>query len=132
MRPSAAVRNIGFGIPAGKQEIIIRVLSTYGNPHICGLTEIEIFDNLSQKILIVPAQITVRNLGQGPKNTLTKLLDGHKLTNEERHMWIGYRPLLPKNLEIVFCIPKETRLGGFKIWNYNKSAIDCTKGVKDI
>jgi hypothetical protein len=47
-------------------------------------------------------------------------------------MWIGYRPLLPKNLEIVFCLPKETKIGGFKIWNYNKSAIDCTKGVKDI
>jgi hypothetical protein len=96
------------------------------------LTEIELFDQLSQKILIVPAQISVRNLGQGPKNSLTKLLDGHKLTNEERYMWIGYRPPLPKNLEIVFCLPKETKIGGLKIWNYNKSAIDCTKGVKDI
>jgi hypothetical protein len=84
------------------------------------------------KIQIVPACISVRNLGQGPKNSLTKLLDGHKLTNEERHMWIGYRPLPPKNLEIVFLLPKDTKLGGLKIWNYNKSAIDCTKGVKDV
>ena len=42
---SGAIRNIGFGIPKGKQEIIIRILGTYGNPHICGLTEIELFDD---------------------------------------------------------------------------------------
>ena len=47
-------------------------------------------------------------------------------------MWIGYRPALPKNLEIVIILDKSQDLGGLKIWNYNKSAIDCTKGVKDI
>jgi hypothetical protein len=35
-------------------------------------------------------------------------------------------------LEIVILLPKETKLGGLKIWNYNKSAIDCTKGVKEV
>lgn len=47
-------------------------------------------------------------------------------------MWIGYRPPPPKTLEIVILLPIETRLGGLKIWNYNKSAIDCTKGVKEV
>jgi protein JBTS26 len=74
----------------------------------------------------------LRNLGQGPKISLLKLLDGHKLTNEERHMWIGYRPAPPKNLEIVIQLDKSIEIGGLKIWNYNKSAIDCTKGIKDI
>jgi hypothetical protein len=40
-----APRTIGYGIPEeGKYELIIRVLKTYGNPHICGLTEIELFN----------------------------------------------------------------------------------------
>lgn len=62
-RPIAAVRNIGFGIPPGKKELIIRVLSTYGNPHICGLTEIELFDKMASKINLVPAALSLRNLG---------------------------------------------------------------------
>ena len=49
-RPAAAIRNLGFGIPLGKKELIIKVLSTYGNPHICGLTEIELFDTSAHKI----------------------------------------------------------------------------------
>ncbi len=121
-----------FGIPTGKQELVLKILKTYGNPHLCGLTEIEIFDQNSQKIQLVPASISVRNLGQGPKSSLIKLLDGHKLTNEERHMWIGYLPPPPKSLEIVIVLDSSIQIGGLKIWNYNKSAIDCTKGVKDI
>lgn len=47
-------------------------------------------------------------------------------------MWIGYLPPQPKNLEIVILLNQDFQLGGVKIWNYNKSAIDCTKGIKDI
>lgn len=47
-------------------------------------------------------------------------------------MWIGYLPLPPKNLEIVVTLSRDIQIGGLKIWNYNKSAIDCTKGVKDV
>jgi hypothetical protein len=65
------------------------------------LTEIELFDKSATKVNLLPAALSLRNLGQGPKISLLKLLDGHKLTNEERHMWIGYRPAPPKNLEIV-------------------------------
>ena len=74
----------------------------------------------------------VRNLGPGPKINLSRLLDGHKLTNEERHMWVGYLPLAPKHLEIVILLNKDIQLGGLKLWNYNKSAIDFTKGVREI
>lgn len=35
-------------------------------------------------------------------------------------------------LEIVIEIDKDTRIGGLKIWNYNKSSLDCTKGVKEV
>jgi len=47
-------------------------------------------------------------------------------------MWIGYLPLPPKSLEIVITLHRDVQIGGLKIWNYNKSAIDCTKGVKDV
>lgn len=48
-------------------EIIIRVLSTLGNPHVSGLTEIEVFDENAKKINVTPSCIMIRNLGKGPK-----------------------------------------------------------------
>lgn len=67
-----------------RNELVIRVLNTYGNPHICGLTEIELFDENAKKITLGPSSIFVRNLGQGPKISLDKLMNGVKLTNDDR------------------------------------------------
>lgn len=47
-------------------------------------------------------------------------------------MWIGYLPPQPKTLEIVLSLSIETQIGGLKLWNYNKSSIDCTKCIKEI
>lgn len=47
-------------------------------------------------------------------------------------MWIGYLPIYPKHLEIVINYHKDTQIGGLKLWNYNKSIIDSTKGLKEI
>ena len=47
-------------------------------------------------------------------------------------MWIGYLPKPPYALEIVLFFAKDTELGGIKIWNYNKSITDFTKGLKDV
>lgn len=47
-------------------------------------------------------------------------------------MWIGYLPKPPEKLEIVAFFNKDTVLGGLKIWNYNKSILDYTKGVKEV
>jgi len=33
----------------------LKVVKTYGNPHLCGLTEIEIFDSDAKKITLAPA-----------------------------------------------------------------------------
>ena len=47
-------------------------------------------------------------------------------------MWMGYLPTPPLQLEIHIYYDKDVQLGGLKIWNYNKSVIDCTKGVGQI
>lgn len=47
-------------------------------------------------------------------------------------MWLGYLPLPPLSLEIVVFYNRETEIGGLKVWNYNKSIIDFTKGVKEV
>ena len=57
-------------------ELILRVMSTLGNPHVCGITEIELFDDQAQKIPLVASCIMVRNQGKGPKVSLEKLING--------------------------------------------------------
>ena len=104
-------------------------MSTLGNPHVCGLTEIELFDENAKKIPLVASCIMVHNQGNGPKISVEKLINGKKMTKDDKQMWLGYLPTPPKNLEIQIVYSKEIKIGGIKIWNYNKGIYDCTKGV---
>ena len=74
----------------------------------------------------------VRNQGKGPKVAVDKLINGKKLTKDEKAMWLGYLPTPPNRLEILFRLDKTVSIGGIKIWNYNKGIIDCTKGVHEL
>lgn len=63
------------------------------------------------------------------------LVNGTKFTNEHRNMWIGSLPLPqtpPVHLEITVYYARDTELSAVKIWNYNKSVRDSTKGIRDI
>lgn len=113
-------------------ELILRIMSTLGNPHVCGITEIELFDENARKIQLVPSCIMVRNQGKGPKVAVDKLINGKKLTKDDKQMWLGYLPTPPNRLEILLRFDKSTAVGGIKIWNYNKGIIDCTKGVYEL
>ena len=113
-------------------ELVIRVMSTLGNPHVCGITELELFDDQAQKIPLSASCIMVRNQGNGPKISVEKLINGKKLTKDDKQMWLGYLPAPPNRLEILVRFDKTINIGGLKIWNYNKGILDCTKGVYQI
>ena len=107
-------------------------MSTLGNPHVCGLTEIELFDQNSEKINLPPACVIIKNHGKGPKQSTEKLINGAKLTTNDKQMWLGFLPLPPHNLEIHIYFDKSIQLGGLKVWNFNKGILDCTKGVQQM
>ena len=109
-----------------KHELIFRIISTWGNPHVVGLTEIEAFDKEGSKI---PLVLSARNLGPGAVNPIAKLTNGKMYVNDERHMWIAYLPPHPKFLEIVCTLPMGVTVGGIAVWNYNKSSFESVKGV---
>jgi hypothetical protein len=44
-----------------RNELRIKVISTHGDPHMCGLTEIELFDQNAKKVVILPTNITIKN-----------------------------------------------------------------------
>ena len=47
-------------------------------------------------------------------------------------MWLGSMPDHPKQMEIEISHDEPVKLGGVKVYNYNKSLIDSIKGVKDL
>jgi len=112
-----------------KNELIFRILSTWGHPHVAGLCEIELFDNKGKKI---SAPISAKNLGSGPTQPTTKLTNGKIYINDEKFMWIAYIPPPPKSVELIFSLPTGfNSLGGIAVWNYNKNSLDSVKGVRD-
>jgi hypothetical protein len=54
------------------------------------------------------------------------------MTNNAANMWLASLPDWPQNVEIEIKYIHEHALGGIVIFNYNKSLIDCGKGVKDV
>ena len=47
-----------------RNELKIKLLSTHGDPHVCGLTEIELIDDSAKKVVIIPTNIIVNNVGK--------------------------------------------------------------------
>ncbi len=59
------------------------------------------------------------------------LCDGYTYTTDPNHMWFCNLPLKSEdyiNIELTFFATE--RIGGIRIWNYNKSVIDSRMGVK--
>lgn len=113
-------------------ELVLRILSTWGSPHLAGLTEVEVFNLEGEKIQVSPGTIQVKNQGIGALSNVMKLVNGIARTVDEKHMWIGQMPSPPACLEICLALAATDKVGGLKVWNYNKSLLDAVKGVKEL
>mmetsp|Transcript_34417 Transcript_34417/g.60330 ORF Transcript_34417/g.60330 Transcript_34417/m.60330 type:complete len:1207 (+) Transcript_34417:737-4357(+) len=113
-------------------ELVLRILSTWGSPHLAGLTEVEVYNLDGEKIHIGTGTIQVKNQGIGALSNVAKLVDGVAKTTEEKHMWVGQMPNPPACLEICIALAANEKVGGLKVWNYNKSLLDAVKGVKEM
>ncbi|CAG9311860.1 unnamed protein product [Blepharisma stoltei] len=113
-------------------EIELRVLTTWGHAHLIGLTEIEAFNENSENIRLNPSNIQIKNTGHGVLSNPSKLVDGEKYTEDEKHMWLGPMPEPPNNLEIVLTLPSSENISALRLWNYNKSLLDSVKGVREL
>lgn len=71
------------------------------------------------------------NVGSTLSNP-SKLLDAINNTTDDKHMWLGCMPAPPLCLELAITFPSGTRIGGIRLWNYNKSLIESVKGVKEV
>ena len=139
------VVNIGPPPNAVRGKVIdFSFLTTWGDPHFMGLTGIEVLVWQPQMgglpFKVVP--LAVKNLTASPSDinigghsgdprTLDKLLDTMTHTMDDRHMWlIPYTKGGKHTLQVR--LGEEMVILGLRIWNYNKSADNTYRGVRDV
>ena len=108
-------------------ELKIQINSNWGCAHSIGITEIELLNSKNQPIKLSSSEVTLEN---SESSSVSRLINGEKYTNNHKNMWIAPLPMPPLHLNIIFTI--NHYITGIRIWNYNKSILDSTKGIKDI
>lgn len=119
-------------IPSYKNQLKIRIISTWGCAHSAGLTEIQLYGSNYEKIPVSALDLSVKNGLFNATKGLKAIVNGEYQTVEDENMWISQLPALPECLEICILFDKNIEIGGICLWNYNRSLIDSVKGVKDI
>ncbi|EKX52363.1 hypothetical protein GUITHDRAFT_42623, partial [Guillardia theta CCMP2712] len=139
LRPEASrTAASGRNMSALVTQIAISILDTWGDSCYAGLTGIEIISENGEKIALKDDQIFAnpRDLNDIPGShadprTKDKLIDGHNVTSDDHHMWlIPFTPGASHLLQFDLLAP--TSVAAVRLWNYNKSAEDATRGAKRV
>jgi hypothetical protein len=122
-------------LPTG-QELVLNLLTTWGDQFYIGLTGLEIFTASGERAAIDqisadPADINVLPEYSGDPRVVSNLLDGVHPTKDDLHMWLApFTPSQPHTITISLSSP--TSLAVVRVWNYNKSRIHSYRGVRDM
>lgn len=120
-------------VAAGPREVVLRILSTWAGTGEVGLTELELLDASSRRIK--PAGIDVRGLSRPltwtQRDSLARLVDGECRTTDPSHMFL-VRTAADDTVEFVVKFPVGAAPAAFGIWNYNRSFLDASKGVREV
>jgi hypothetical protein len=129
-----------FVIPAhaSGRTLELRLLDTWGDQHYIGLSSIEVFDADGEVVTIESptTQVTatphsVNDLPEMDNDPRTpdKLVDGVQSTCSDLHQWLApYTPGARHAVTLDFG--RSITLGMVRVWNYNKSRIHATRGVR--
>ncbi|BFZ02930.1 hypothetical protein BsWGS_05969 [Bradybaena similaris] len=122
-------------LPYGR-ELVINIKTTWGDHHYVGLTGLELFSNLGEKVPIAkiwanPSDINILPEYNKDPRVVTNIVDQVNRTRDDVHMWLA--PFNPgKDHFIYVSFAKPCKLALMRIWNYNKSRIHSYRGAKDV
>ena len=111
---------------------MLRILSTWGSTNLVGLTELQLFDRLGNPYQLKPSSFLIRNCGLSSIKTIDHIINQQVYTTDEQNMWVCTLPPPPKCAEIGLNLDGQKGIGALRIWNYNKSLIESTKGIKEL
>ncbi|KAF0695250.1 Aste57867_13918 [Aphanomyces stellatus] len=115
--------------------------STWGDRHYVGLTGLSLWvlrpgqHVVSYPLLLNQLDASPRDLHTlgyaGDPRTLDKLIDGTNNTVDDTHMWLV--PFEGAKADLTIHLgPTDEIVYGVDVWNYNKSAEDTFRGVKQV
>ncbi|KAK2580558.1 hypothetical protein KPH14_007687 [Odynerus spinipes] len=122
-------------LPRGK-ELILDILSTWGDKHYVGLNGIEIFSDTGQLASINKISANPPDINQLPEHNndprvVSNLINGVNRTRDDANLWLI--PFTEGNHHYIYITFQDiVTIGMIRIWNYNKSRIHSYRGVKDI
>lgn len=115
--------------PKGKcDELLIDLLTNWGNSTFIGLTEIKLFDENLQEIFLEFSDLfLLKNQKEKESVHLKNIIDNDFQTTDDHHMFKNYFRLR-NTLTIKIMVPQSVKLAFIVIWNYNK---ELDVGVKN-
>lgn len=126
-------------LPSGRS-LVFNCLSTWGDQNFVGLAGIEIFDGRGFPVVMKDAkrQVTADpySINDLPEyvhdpRTPDKLFDQVNLTRDDLHVWLA--PFSPgRSHTITVDLERKTEISMIRVWNYNKSRLHSSRGVRDL
>lgn len=122
-------------LPSGSK-LVFNIRSTWGDQHYIGLNGIEVFGIDGKPVEISdisanPSDINTLDGYNSDPRVVRNLVDGHYCTKDDFRTWLA--PFTAgKNHFIYMTLIKTTKIAMIRIWNYNKSRIHTSRGVRDV
>lgn len=126
-------------MPCGRQ-LVFNCVTTWGDQSFLGLAGIEMFDNRGDPVVLKdvhrqvtadPPSINILQEYEHDPRTVDKLFDQVNLTRDDLHVWLA--PFTPGRPHVITVdLERKTHLSMIRVWNYNKSRLHSSRGVKDL
>ena len=127
------------------EELIVRILSTWGDSDHVGLNGIEIFDSEgiivrvrdpATQVALTSVAAQSKEKGEGKEmavecTSIANLFDGRYTTCDENHLWSA-EVASGSQLCLAIKLNEAVSIGMVRLWNYNKSRIHSFCGVRDV
>ena len=120
-------------LPKGR-ELLLNVLSTWGDPHYVGLAGFEVFDERGELVPVEdvwadPSNINVLPGNEDDPRVVENLLDGVNHTGDDLHAWLAPFTRGQRH-HVGLRFTRTTTIAMVRLWNYNKSRIHSYRGVR--
>eukprot|EP00929_Paragymnodinium_shiwhaense_P020879 TRINITY_DN13777_c0_g1_i1.p1 TRINITY_DN13777_c0_g1~~TRINITY_DN13777_c0_g1_i1.p1 ORF type:complete len:1653 (+),score=426.78 TRINITY_DN13777_c0_g1_i1:112-5070(+) len=139
-RPDSAMHNVVIPTMPRGRRLVFNCVSTWGDNNFVGLAGIEIFDGRGYPIVLKdpkrqvtasPASVNVLPEYQNDPRTVDKLFDQVNFTRDDLHVWLA--PFFEgKEHTITVDLEYSTEVAMIRVWNYNKSRLHSSRGVRDL
>ncbi|XP_049875890.1 katanin-interacting protein-like [Pectinophora gossypiella] len=115
-------------LPEGRL-LEIKIFSNWGDKYLVGLNGIELFDSNGATVNIEKIWSDADTGDQSKHGKAENIADGVVRTRDERHAWTTPAPRgVPISLSVLLA--RCSRLALLRLWNYNKSRIYSSRGVR--